>query len=326
MIRFALCLFSALALCQSADAGYPRYYTAPAYCPPTYGASHYYTAPTYSGWSYWTYPGTEYFYRVRYRWEGGQRYLEDDGSLYVRFWHNGAWCYNRHCAIAEYAAKPTIVLQPAANLAVLGNADYGFDPLKYATAKLYGPHVAGLLQQQPFPSPVDVASLLPPPATERPARQEAALKHATSASEALKLIAIGEQDNEKRETEARRQLALQANKMQAFERVLGKLTELTAVADQQATISANAHAAQIPVSDQALAQLIGTSCFACHGGNKTDGGIDFKLAASFDDKTWKRVYRAVLSGSMPKGGTPLTDEQTDLFEAAYDRSRKLASN
>jgi hypothetical protein len=330
MSRLILALLALASLCQPAEAGYPRYgYAAPAasaaYCPPSYGNSYYYSAPTYSAWAYWTYPGTSYFYRVRYRYDGGQQLLEDDGQLYTRYWHAGAWCYNQHCLIADYVNKPAIVLQPAAKLAVLGSADYGFDPLKYATAKLYGPVVAGILQQQPSPSPVDVASLLPPLATERPARQEAALKHATSASEALKQIAIGEQDNEKRETEARRQLALQANKMQAFERMLGKFTEMAAVADQQATVSATANAAQIPVSDPALGQVISTSCFRCHGGEKTDAGLDFKLAASFDAPKWRKIVRAVVGGAMPKGASPLSDEQLALFEDQYDRARQLAA-
>jgi mono/diheme cytochrome c family protein len=323
--KSCLC-FALLALAASADAAYPRY-SAPScgtYGCPTYSqpASYSYSyGPTYSAWTYRVYPGTEYFYRVRNVFHGGYGYapqVEHDGYLYTL--HGG--CYAQHCLIADYLNRPAVVLQPAAKLAIIGTADYGVDPLKYAVAKAYGTAVAGILQQQYPPSAVDVGALLPPATTERPARLEAALKTSNSATEALRSIAMGDQENERRESEARRQLALQANKLQSFERMLGKFNEMAAVADQQATFSANAIAPQIQVGDPQLAQLIGTSCFQCHGGGKTEAGLDFKLAGSFDALKWRKIVRAVVSGAMPKGGQPLGDEQLALFEDQYDRARK----
>jgi hypothetical protein len=340
MIRILLVLLS-LSLASPALAGYPRnYYYAPSYntgpscgtyCPPSYSYapsySYHYAGPTYSLWTYRVYPGTEYYYRVRNAYHGGTYCapeIEHDGYLYTRYWHGGAWCYNQHCLIADYLAKPAVVLKPEARFLQIGDAAYGADPLRYAVARAYGPAAASLLQQQYPPSPVDVASLLPRPETERPARLEAAVKQSSSAAEALKAIAIGDQENERREHEARRQLAIQANQLQAFERMLGQFKELAAVANQQATVSAQANAPQIQVGDPQLAQLISTTCYQCHGGGKTEAGLDFKLAGGFDAAKWRKIVRAVVSGSMPKGGTPLGDEQLALFEDQYDRIRRAS--
>jgi hypothetical protein len=326
LAKSCLCL-ALLALAASAEAGYPRY-SAPScgtYACPTYSqpASYSYSyAPTYSGWTYRLYPGTDFYYRVRHVTHYGYApQVETDPYLYTL----AGGCYAQHCLISDYLARPAVVLQPAAKLAIIGTADYGVDPLKYAVAKAYGTTVAGILQQQYPPSAVDVGSLLPPATTERPARLEAALKTSTSATEALKSIAMGDQDNERRESEARRQLALQANKLQSFERMLGKFNEMAAVADQQATFSATASLPQIQTGDPQLSQLIATSCLRCHGGEKTEKGLDFKQAGTFDDDTWLACVAQVATGAMPRGGTPLKKDEVGLFKAEYKRSLARAS-
>lgn len=322
MNRVRLVLFGLMTLlCSAVSAGngyyYPHSYCAPNYCPPSYSQSYHYTSTTYSAWTYRIYPGTEYYYRVRNRVENGCYYPEQDIWLYT--YSNG--CYYQHCKIADYLAKPALVLQPAAQLQALGQTVYGADPTAYAVAKLYGPKYASILQQQGSPSPVDVAGLLPPVATQSFAIQEAVSKQAGSASELMAQVLSAEQAKERANIEARRQLALQANQFQAFERMLGQFKDLSAVASQQAQVSATAFIEQIPVQDRTLAQIISTSCFQCHGAAKIEAGLDFKQAASFGANEWKKIRNAVISGRMPKGGTPLDDNQEQFFEDQYDRAR-----
>ncbi len=308
-------------MCSAASAGYPHTYYAPSsYCAPTYyPQSYHYTSATYSAWTYRIYPGTEYYYRVRNRVENGCYYPEQDIWLYS--YVNG--CYQQHCKIADYLAKPALVLQPAAQLQSLGQTVYGADPTAYAVAKLYGPKYATLLQQQGSPSPVDVAGLLPPLSTQSFAIQEAVSKQASSGTELMAQVLAAEQSKERASIEARRQLALQANQFQAFERMLGQFKDMSAVASQQAQVSATAFADQIPIADQTLRQIVSTACFQCHGAAKIDGGLDFKLAASFGAPEWKKIRNAVISGRMPKGGQPLDDNQQQFFEDQYDRARSL---
>lgn len=298
------------------------YYPRSTYYPSTncYPQSYCYTSVTYSAWSYWVYPATEYYYRVRYRYEGYSRYLEDDGWLYV---YAGGY-YKQHCKIADFVAKPVAVLQPTAKLYVPGQTEYGTDAMSYAVAKTYGPKIASLLTQQGVPTPVDVAALLPPVETRSLALQESVVKQATSASEIMAQVLAAEQHNERLKIEARRDVALQSNKFQAFERMLGKFGELDAVMSQQAAINTAAFAQQIPVSDPALAQIIAVSCFSCHGGNKVEADLDFKLAASFDTHVWRKIRNQVISGRMPKGGQPLDEATQEIFEGYYDRIREAA--
>ena len=321
MRSLVLMLLSVLALASDALAGYPQYYyPSSTYCAPTYsGHSYNYSSVTYSAWAYWVYPGTPYYYRVRYRYDCGQRHLEDDGWLYTV--QNG--CYCQHCKIADYQ-KPVVVLQPDAALQKLGHTDYGVDAQQYAVAKVYGPKIASLLQQQGTPSPIDIASILPPVTTSSLAIQQAVTKQAASGTELMAQVISAEQANERAKNDARAQLALQSNQFQAFERMLGQFKEMAAVANQQASISATAYADQIPVSDTTLKQIISVSCFQCHGGAKTEGGVDFKQAASWQAKEWKAIRNAVISGRMPKGGQSLDDNQQQFFEDQYDRARSVS--
>lgn len=273
-------------------------------------------AATYSAWAYWVYPQTNYYYRVRYRFAGGYRYLEDDGWLYTVA--NG--CYHQHCKIADYIAKVTVELKPAAKLDVLGTTDYGLDPTKLAIVKAYGTKYAGLLQQQGSPSPLDVASILVPASTSRTAIIESVSKQSTSASDLMAQVLTSEQATERANIEARRQLALQANQFQAMERWIGQLKDLSAINAQQATVSAAATAQQIQVGDPVLAQVISTSCFRCHGGDSVKGNLDFKAAASWDAAQWKLIARQVGRRKMPPAGEPQLEEvQIDLFESHYDQ-------
>lgn len=300
----------------------PGYHSSyPVGYPGRYGYSYGYNSDYYGEWAYWVYPGTPYYYRVRYHYCNGGRSLDNDGQLYTN--HNG--CYTPHCAIAAYLARPTVVLTPRAELDVIGQTVFGADPTQYAVAKLYGPKTATLLQQQVTPSPVDVAALVPPVATQRFAMVESVSKAADSASGLMATVLAAEQATERASIDARSRLALQANQYQAFERMLGKFGEMTAIQQQQATVSATANAPQIQVGDATLAQIIGTSCFQCHGGARTEAGLDFKQAGQFDAVAWRRIVRAVTSGKMPKGGPPLDDAQVGFFEDQLDRVRATAA-
>lgn len=319
MIRFVCLLLAIASLCQTADAQYG--YRSSHYAPRYYGNSYsYHSAPYYSGWTYRVYPGTQYHYRVRYLNDSYGQHLEHDGYLYA--YVNG--CYNQHCAISDFVNKAAVVLVPEAKLAVLGKVDVGFDALKYAAAKTYGPLAASVLPYQYPPNPVDLAALLPPLSSEGAARVEAALKHSSSATEALTAIALGEQEKDKRDSEGRKQILLAATKLQAVERILGKVNEMSLA---EMSVNASENFANVQIGDPLLAQLVSTSCFNCHGGAKTEGGLDFKRAASFSterDGEWKKIVRAVQRGTMPKGGQPLTDDQVSLFENHYDHLRLAA--
>jgi hypothetical protein len=244
--------------------------------------------------------------------------LEQDPWLYTLHCGN----YVQHCLISDYVAKPAVALVPASKLAVIGTAEYGFNPTSYALAKL-DPKLAGLLPPQYAPSPIDVASLLPPATTTSPARIEAASKAQSSAAEALSAIALGEQQRERENDASRHRLGEIVAKAQAFERAMGKFAEMTAVSDRTATFGSTGP--QIAVGDQQLAQLIGTSCFQCHGGAKSEAGLDFKQAASFDDDQWSTIVAYVQAGLMPKGGQPLGKDQVALFKAEYKRSLSRAA-
>lgn len=242
---------------------------------------------------------------------------ENDGWLYARAYGE----YQRHCLIADYSAKVrAIYVEPAPTIQIFGDARYGFDAAKYAVAKAYGPQVAGVLRQQDTPSPIDVASLLPPYSTERAARQEATYKAHESTTDALKAVALAEQENERHENDARRQVAIAAAQMQGFERMLGQFKEFAAINSQQATVSGAS--VQVAVADPKLAQYISTACAQCHAGGNAKGGIDFSQAASFDAATWKDIRRAVITGEMPKGGQPADDATVDLFDEQYQASRR----
>jgi len=69
-----------------------------------------------------------------------------------------------------------------------------------------------------------------------------------------------------------------------------------------------------------------SSCFKCHGGNKTEKGLDLKTYASVmlgsqngavivaGDADNSLLFKAVSSGKMPKRGTKLTPQQLDLIK------------
>lgn len=290
------------------------------YCyQPTYyqPQSYHYTSTTYSGWTYRVYPGTEYYYRVRNRVENGCYYPEQDIWLYV--YHDG--CYQQHCKIADYLAKPALVLTPKGDLLRLGTTDYGADAKSYAVAKL-DPRYANLLQQQGVPSPVDVAGLLPPISTTRIAIAESVGKNVSSSLALMAQVHADEQATNREIVAARSRLAMQANSIQGLERVFGKWTEMQAVAAQQASVSAQANIAQIQIGDPALAAVISASCFRCHGGEKVSKGVDFRQVASWTADNWKLVKRKVERGQMPPAGEgELDDAQIDLFDAYYDKMR-----
>jgi hypothetical protein len=333
MLLGVLVLLGAATAAQAFGRGYSTYYPTYSYAAPCYtqghcytpysnpGYGYAYTATSYGPWAYWPYPGTPYYYRTRYVTTGGNRSLENDTWLYTLA--NG--CYSQHCLIADYQ-KPQVALVPTANLALLGQTQYGTDPLQHLIARAYGPQAATLIPPLRAPNPVDVASLLAPLSTEGPARLESSFKQTQTASETYARIVGGEQDLEKQKLAARNDLIKQSNRYQSLERILGKMAEFDAVSEKQAQIGLQAAATQIQVADPTLAQIIGTSCFNCHGGSKVEKGVDFRQAGSFDARQWQRVYQQVISGAMPRGGPPLDQAAIDLFEDQYFRVRTAGGN
>ena len=296
---------------------YPQNYCNTGYCAPT----HSYPV-TYGEWAYWIYPtgtqtATPYYYRVRVKYENGCRSIDNDGYLYT--YVNG--CYHKHCLITEFHSKAAIALVPTGELKQLGQTVYGNDPLAYLVAKTYGKEYATQLQQQGVPSPVDVAGLLPPLATQRVAIIESATKQARSGGDLLASVLVAEQNTELANIQTRGKLAMQVAALQSTERIFGKVAEIQAIAAQQATISATAFTEQIPIQDQNLRQIVATSCFACHGAADAKGGVDFKQAGTWSAKEWKRVWLAAETGRMPKGGQPLDETSVAYFETQYERAK-----
>lgn len=62
-----------------------------------------------------------------------------------------------------------------------------------------------------------------------------------------------------------------------------------------------------------LSRVLTASCAKCHGGAESRGGLTFKDIGKVTPTQWAKAYRKVLKGEMPKGGTPLSDEDADLF-------------
>jgi hypothetical protein len=246
---------------------------------------------------------------------------DHDGYLYTF----AGGCYTQHCTIADYVSpKPALVLVPTAELQQIGTAKYVIDPVRNALAK-YDPRLQGLVPPQGVPSPVDIASLLPPAATERAARTEATYKLSSSAQETLRSLALAEQQNERDESAARAKLANDVARHQSLERIVGKLGELMAVTENQATINPSAVSAQIPLKNAQLVQLVSTKCFNCHGGAKTEAGVDFKEADRWGEDEWANVIGQVASGAMPRGGQKLTKDELALFKGEFKRVVSLAA-
>lgn len=317
-LKMITLLLGLTGLASIAEAGYPtRYYYQSSYCAPTYSSYGYapsYCAATYSGWTYRVYPGTQYYYRVRNRIENGCYYPEQDVYLFV--YANG--CYTQHCLISEYLAKPALVLTPTCDLPYAGKTTAAYDVQTYLAAKL-NPKYANLLQQQGVPSPVDIASLLPPSSTLSPAIFESNVKQQSSAAQAYKDLAMAEIAKEKALNDGKIELAKQVNTFQAFERSIGKFSEMAVVTTNQTTVNANATASQIPLSDPLLVNAIAQNCFNCHGGNKVEKGLDFRQANNWDDKVWRKVSAMVACGQMPPPGNaqPLDESTIVLFERQY---------
>ena len=61
-----------------------------------------------------------------------------------------------------------------------------------------------------------------------------------------------------------------------------------------------------------LARVVASSCLKCHGADKK-GGVSFAELDKVTPTLWAKAYRKVLRGEMPKNGTPLSDEDADLF-------------
>jgi len=62
-----------------------------------------------------------------------------------------------------------------------------------------------------------------------------------------------------------------------------------------------------------LSRVLSASCVKCHGGAESKGGLTFKDVDKVTPTQWAKAYRKVLKGEMPKNGTPLSDEDADLF-------------
>jgi mono/diheme cytochrome c family protein len=65
--------------------------------------------------------------------------------------------------------------------------------------------------------------------------------------------------------------------------------------------------------NERLSRVLAASCAKCHGGAESRGGLTFKDLDKVTPTQWAKAYRKVLKGEMPKGGTPLSDEDADLF-------------
>lgn len=70
----------------------------------------------------------------------------------------------------------------------------------------------------------------------------------------------------------------------------------------------------------ALVQVIETKCIRCHNPGTKQGGLDLTNLVVLDECAWWKAYGLVNSGEMPKGGQPLTDEQTLVF---YQQARNF---
>lgn len=62
-----------------------------------------------------------------------------------------------------------------------------------------------------------------------------------------------------------------------------------------------------------LVAVVERSCLKCHGGDKTEAGLSFAEPLEVTAEQWRKAYRKVVKGEMPKGGAALSDEEAELF-------------
>lgn len=280
------------------------------YCPPSYS----YGSPRYSEWVYRAFPGTNYYYRVRTVIDGNSQSVQNDGWLYS---FNGG-TYSQFQSLDDYhSGKVGPSLLPNGKFNQLGNAAYGDNSLGNILSKLLGPQIGSVLQPQYPPAALNAGSFLPTLERLASARLEAASKGQNAAISTFGAVVQADVQRERENDAARNLIAREVIKQQGFERAMRAYSEATAIAEGTAV----GGAPQIDVGDPQLSQIIAANCLSCHGGAKVDAGLDFKLAATFTPKQWRRIVSMVDSGVMPKQGTRLDDAAVDLFEAAEDRAK-----
>lgn len=302
-------------------------------CSPQYAAvaATYVAPPSYTGKAQYQYSDWGYVpwetnttYWLRARWvvySATDKQLENDGWLYRKY-QDG---YTRVLPLADYNTSRlnSYPLQ-------LGSTVYLQNPFKLLAAKTYGIKAAelvapGQLSEHGIPEAVDVASLLGAPQAQSAISLESAAKAQDSALSAYQAITQAQIAKEREEMQIRGEIAKTAAASQATERLASQLKEFHAIAMQTAVVGAQkaqGEVAGIPIQNQALASVVSTKCFRCHGGaDGVSGGVDFRLADKFDRVSWMKCYISVITGQMPKGGTKLSLQESELFDQMADSLR-----
>lgn len=69
-----------------------------------------------------------------------------------------------------------------------------------------------------------------------------------------------------------------------------------------------------------VVKIIQSQCVRCHNDQTKKGGLSLTNLDALEECDWWKIYGLVNTGEMPKGGKPVTDEQTKLF---YHQARNF---
>lgn len=309
---------AATLICSMADAQcYSNGYCAPTYTN-AYGTGYgTYSTPqyvSYSAWRWECYPKNHaYYYKTRYAYDAyGNPTYQHDGWLYTRAFQHGAWCYYQHCKIPSYAPPAPVVEQvlvvrevPVLSAPLqVGTTAYGGTPAK----------VFGRLDQVPV---TDLMAL----ANQKIPDDGQAVAHNLSLTAKYMAEAAGKVAADAQQT-IREKNAAQAENQRIL--IQGAVAENVAVKALQGVSALGTpnvigqDGALTQGGADALSLVISNNCLSCHGGGKTEGGLDFKDFDNLDQKIKLRCLTMVATNKMPppdSGKKALTDQQVKLFEA-----------
>ena len=98
--------------------------------------------------------------------------------------------------------------------------------------------------------------------------------------------------------------------------------EKLAILIRGTTVSSSGDAgADIPIADQQVRLAVSRNCFGCHGGDKVEAGLDFRLPLTSDVES--ECKDAILNGDMPKDRQLSAEDRTTLV--SYFKGRVKAA-
>lgn len=320
-LLFVTIVAAAFALCAAATA-------APPCCGQTYYAPTYSRAtetwPQYSGWEYERLEGDSgLFRRFRFRRDSanGNSIRETDDFAWALL---GNGQYEQRGRLADLLGQ---LKNAGSLLQQLGKSEAGYSKDEYSILKAF-PYLSklGLLQGKGIPGAVDPKDYLAPFSTDKQAQADYASKATLASISSQERVALANADIEREQIRGRNLLALEAQRAQSEERFLAEMKEILAVRNRLATVTADpeeggGNASKIPVDSPELAKVIADNCFKCHGSDRQDSGLDFRVVDARDGKLWRKIAGQVETGLMPSKGQRLPDDQIELFYEQADKAR-----